>query len=168
MATFNAKGIEGLSLSMEEFAAIPDSVVDGMLNAAGTVVVRHHQAEIRALGLVKTGKLVDSIEAHAKAGSAKNDWKRYVLVYPTGRHHTYQSRVVTRQYARSRSGRTYTRGGGAKVVTNSEVGFVQAYGAPRRGIHGTDWMNQANEKAAPEVEAAEFAVYDRWLKSLDL
>ena len=53
-------------------------------------------------------------------------------------------------------------------MTNSEVGFVQAYGAPRRGIHGTDWMNQANEKAAPEVEAAEFAVYDRWLKSLDL
>lgn len=44
MATFNAKGIEGLSLSMEEFAAIPDSVVEEMLNAAGTVVVRHHQA----------------------------------------------------------------------------------------------------------------------------
>ncbi len=33
---------------MEEFAAIPDSVVDEMLNAAGTVVVRHHQAKIRA------------------------------------------------------------------------------------------------------------------------
>ena len=160
MAKFNAKGIEGLELSMQEFAA--------MLDAAGKVVVRYHRSEISAQGLTKSGKLLGSITAVSKAGSSKNDWKRYVLVSPKGNHHTYQSRVVTRQYARSKHGRTYTRGGGAKVVTNSEVGFIQAYGAPKKGIRATDWMNKANEKAAPAVEAAELAVYDRWLKSLDL
>lgn len=168
MAKFNAKGIEGLELSMQEFAAIPDAVVEEMLDAAGKVVVRYHRSEISAQGLIKSGKLLGSITAVSKAGSSKNDWKRYVLVSPKGNHHTYQSRVVTRQYARSKHGRTYTRGGGAKVVTNSEVGFIQAYGAPKKGIRATDWMNKANEKAAPAVEAAELAVYDRWLKSLDL
>nr|DAD81617.1 MAG TPA: hypothetical protein [Myoviridae sp. cthmz15] len=168
MATFNAKGIEGLELSMEQFAAIPDNVVEEMLDAAGRVVVRYHKTEISAQGLMKSGKLLGGITAVSKAGSSRNDWKRYVLVYPKGQHHTYQSRVVTRQYARSRRGRTYTRGGGAKVVSNSEVGFIQAYGAPRKGIRATDWMNKANAKAAPEVEKAELAVYDRWLKSLDL
>lgn len=41
MAKFNAKGIEGLELSMQEFAAIPDAVVEEMLDAAGKVVVRY-------------------------------------------------------------------------------------------------------------------------------
>lgn len=167
MAKFNATGIEGLALSMEQFAAIPDDVVEEMLEAAGRVVVQAHRSEISARGLVKSGRLAGSIEAISKAGSARNDFKRYVLVYPTGRHHTYQSRVVTKQYTRSKHGRTYTKGG-AKVVTNSEVGFVQAYGAPQKGIRATDWMNKANAKAAPEVEKAELAVYDRWLKSLNL
>ena len=111
MATFNATGIEGLDLSLEEFAAIPDNVVEEMLDAAGQVVLRHHKAQIRAQGLVHSGKLAGSIEAHKKAGSARNDYQRYVLVYPTGRHHIYQSRGVTRQYKRSKHGRTYTKGG---------------------------------------------------------
>lgn len=168
MAKFNATGIEGLALSMEQFAAIPDDVVEEMLEAAGRVVVQAHRTAILSRGLVKSGRLAGSIEAISKAGSARNDFKRYVLVYPTGRHHTYQSRVVTKQYARSKHGRTYTKGGGAKVVTNSEVGFIQAYGAPRKGIRATDWMRQMNKRVAPEVEKAELAVYDRWLKSLNL
>lgn len=168
MARFNAQGIEGLALSMEEFAVIPDAVVEEMLDAAGKGVVRYHQAEISAQGLVKSKKLLGSIKAHPKAGSAKNDWKRYVLVYPTGQHHTFRRRPVTKQYARSKHGRTYTVGGDSKVVTNAEVGFIQAYGAPKKGIRGTDWMKKANEKAAAEVEKAELEVYDRWLKSLNL
>lgn len=145
MAKFNATGIEGLALSMEPVRRHPpDDVVEEMLDAGAAVVVRYHRAEISAQGLVKSGKLLGSMKAHSKSGSAKNDWKRYVLIYPTGSHHTFQSRVVTKQYARSKHGRTYTKGGGAKVVTNSEVGFIQAYGAPRKGIpgHGLDEQGQ--------------------------
>ena len=168
MAKFNAKGIEGLALSMQEFAAIPDAVVEEMLDAAGKVVVRYHKAEIAAQVLMKSKKLLGSITAASKAGSAKNDWKRYVLVYPKGQHHIFHRRKVTKTYARSKHGRTYTVGGDSKVVTNSEVGFIQAYGAPKKGVRATDWMNKANNKAAPEVEKAELAVYDHWLKSLNL
>lgn len=152
MATFEAAGLESLALSMEQFAAIPDQVVKEMLDAGAAVVVRYHRSEVSAQGLVKSGKLLSSIKAHPKSGSAKNDWKRYVLIYPAGQHGTYRARSSD----------------GTKVVTNSEVGFIQAYGAPRKGIRATDWMNKANAKAAPEVEKAELAVYDRWLKSLDL
>ena len=63
MATFNATGIEGLDLSLEEFAAIPDNVVEEMLDAAGQVVVRHHKAQIRAQGLVHSGKPIKRPEA---------------------------------------------------------------------------------------------------------
>ena len=168
MARFNAQGIDGLALSMEEFAAIPDNVVEEMLEAAGQVVVRSHKAEITAQGLVATGKLAASIKSHSKAGSAKNDWQRYVLVYPTGQHGTRNRRRVTKQYSRSKHGRTYQLGGDTKIVTNSEVGFIHEYGAPRRGIQARQWMLKANVKAAPQVEAAELAVYDRWLKSLNL
>ena len=152
MATFEVGGLEGLALSLEQFAAIPDQVVKEMLDAGAAVVVRYHRAEISAQGLVKSGKLLGSVKAHPKSGSARNDWKRYVLIYPSGRHGTYHPRDTD----------------GAKVVTNSEVGFIQAYGAPKKGIRATDWMSKANEKAAPAVEAAELAVYNRWLESLNL
>ena len=43
MAQFNAKGIDGLMLSLEEFAEIPDAVVEQMLEAGGDVVVAAHK-----------------------------------------------------------------------------------------------------------------------------
>ena len=168
MATFNAKGIEGLSLSMQEFAEIPDDVVEEMLTEAGKVVVAAHRRSISTLGLVKSRKLLDSVSAISKAGSARNDWQRYVLVYPKGNHGTRNRRRVTKQYSRSKHGSTYTVGGDTKIVTNSEVGYVHEYGAPRRGIAAKHWMDQANEACASAVEQAELAVYDRWLKSKDL
>ena len=147
MARFDAKGIEGLELSLQELAEIPDEVVEEMLDAAAEVTVRAHKNEIRALGLVDTGMLAGSIKPVKKAGGRSNDFKRHVLVYPAGKRGTRKRK---------------------KDVTNSEVGFVHEFGAPKRGIPARQWMRKANEKCAPEVEAAEFAVYDRWLKSKNL
>lgn len=168
MAKFNAKGIEGLALSMQEFAEIPDNVVEEMLTAAGNVVVAAHKQQLTSMGLVKSKMLRDSIKAHNKAGSARNDWQRYVLIYPEGQHGTRNRKRVTKQYSRSRHGRTYSVGGDVKIVTNSEVGFVNEYGAPRRGISGKRWMEKANETSAPAMVSAELAVYDRWKAELDL
>ena len=168
MARFNAQGIEGLELTLQELAELPDEVVEEMLDAAAEVTVRAHKKEIRTLGLVDTGKLAGSIKAVKKAGSAKNDFKRHVLVYPAGKHGTRKRKKVTKTYKNSKSGRTYTVGGDTKDVTNSEVGFIHEFGAPKRGIPAKQWMRKANEKCAPEVEAAEFAVYDRYLKSINL
>lgn len=168
MAKFNAKGIDGLMLSMQEFAQIPDDVVDDMLDAGGRVTVAAQKQKLQDLGLVKTGKLRDSITAFPKAGGSKNGWKRYVLVYPKGVRGKRRRRKKTKVYKNSRHGRTYTVGGDVKPVTNSEVGFIWEFGAPKRGIKASEWMRLANEGCADAVVSAEMAVYDRWLKSKDL
>ena len=168
MAKFNARGIEGLELSMAEVAEIPDEIVEEMLTAAGEVVVAAQRREITALGLVKTGKLLGSLKAISKAGSSSNDFKRHVLVYPAGTHHKRRRRKVTKAYKRSKSGRTYTVGGDDKNVSSGEVGFILEFGAPKRGIKPRQWMKTANEKCAAAMVAAQLAVYDRWLKEKDL
>ena len=168
MAKFNAEGIEGLELSLEEFAQIPDAVVEEILNAGAEVVVKAQKNKIKELGLVDTGKLEQSIKAFPKVGRKRENWNRYVLVYPSGKHGTWNRKAVTKKYKRSKHGRTYTVGGDTKVVTNNDVGFVLEFGAPKRGIKAYQWMRKANEASASAMEKAQFEVYDRWLKSLNL
>lgn len=168
MAGIKAKGIEGLQLSMQEVAAIPEDVIAQMLNAGGKVVVSAHQAELSAQGLIRTGKLRQSITALPKRGSRANNWNRYVVVYPSGQRGQRHRRQVTKTYARSKSGRTRQIGGDIKPVYNSEVGFIYEYGAPKRNIRGRKWMEKANQKCADNVAAAEMRVYDSWLTSKNL
>jgi hypothetical protein len=171
VAKFNATGIDGLRLDFEKFAVIPDDVVEGILDAGAKVVVRAHKASVRKL-LSKTldsktrGLLEKSIKAHKKAKDRNGN--RHVLVYPEGPHHKYKRREVTKVYSRSKHGRTYTVGGDVKTVPANEVGFIQEYGAPKRNIKATQWMLRANESSADDMAAAEFAVYDNWLKSNNL
>lgn len=168
MAQFSVQGIDGLALSFQEIAQIPDSVVEEMLSAGGEVVAAAQKAEIRSLGLVESGRLADSIQSASKVGKRGGEQKRYVLVYPSGTHHKYTRRKKTKVYKRSRHGRTYTVGGDMKTATNAEVGFVHEFGAPHAGIPAKQWMAKANEKSAAAMVAAEVAVYDKWLKSIDL
>ncbi len=144
MAKFQAEGIDGLMLSLQEFQEIPDDVVEDMLEAAGDVVVDAQKKSVMALGLVDSGRLLNSIKAHAKIGRINGQRKRYVLVYPDGKH------------------------GDSVDVTNNEVGFVHEFGAPKKGIPARQWMRAANEACADAMVQAEFTVYDRWLKSKDL
>lgn len=168
MAKFNAEGIDGLVLSLQEFAEIPDEVVEEMLDAAAEVTVKAHRRSIRALGLVDTGALAGSILAHKKVGKVDGERKRYVLVYPTGKRGTRNRKLVTKKYKNSKHGRTYTVGGDTVEVTHNEVGFIHEFGAPRRGIPAKQWMRKANELCAPDVEQAEFEIYDRWAQSKNL
>lgn len=168
MAQFNAEGIDGLMLTLKQFSEIPDEVVEKMLEAGGEVVVAAHKQSLQSLGLVDTHALMDSIKAHSKVGVKDGVRKRYVLVYPTGKHGTRNRRKVTKTYKRSKHGTTYTVGGDTVDVTNSEVGFIHEYGAPRKGIPAKQWMKKANEACAAQMVNAEFSVYDQWLKSLDL
>lgn len=168
MARFNAEGIDGLMLTLQQFEEIPDDVVEEMLIAGGAVVEAAQKAEIRSLGLVESGRLADSIQSVSKVGKRDGIRKRFVLVYPAGSHHKYTRRKKTKAYKRSKHGRTYTVGGDVKTATNAEVGFVHEFGAPRAGIPAKQWMAKANEKSADAMVAAEMAVYDKWLKSMDL
>ena len=168
MAAFNAEGIEGLGLSFEQFAEIPDDVVDEMLEAGGKVTVEAHKQSIQALGIVDTGALRDSIVAHKKVGQRHGTRQRYVVVYPSGKHGKRNRRAVTKKYKRSKHGRTYTVGGDTVDVRNSEVGFIHEFGAPHKGIPAKGWMQKANLAAADDVAAAEMAVYHNWMDDIDL
>lgn len=169
MATFNYTGLAELGLSFQEIAEIPDDIAYKMLDAASVVVVEAQKKSLRSLGLVDTGKLADSIQVYKKNDRNRNpDDPRRVLIYPDGNRRTYQSRVKVRKYARSKHGRTYTVGGKRVTTTNSEIGFIHEFGAPKKGIPASQWMSKANEACAEETVAAELAVYDTWLKTKNL
>lgn len=169
MAQFNAKGISELGLSLKEIEEIPDEVAYEMLDAAAEVVTEAQKRSLRSLGLVDTGKLANSITAYRRKDYRQpKDQQRYVIVHPDGQHHTFQSRVKTKTYKRSKSGRQYTTGGKRVSVSASEVGFIHEFGAPKKGIAASQWMSRANEASAAEAVEAELAVYDRWLKSKNL
>lgn len=161
---FSSTGIDGMILSFEQLSAMPDEVVENILDAGAVVVVSAHKASIQAEGLIDTGVLKESIKAHKK----RDNGRRYVLVYPEGPHHKYNRKEVTKTYANSKHGRAYTVGGDEKAVTANEVGFIQEFGAPKRHIRATQWMLKANEMSAGTMAAAEYAVYDDWLKSINL
>ena len=160
MAGIRAKGLNELQLSMQEVAALPESVVENMLEAGGEVVVQAHRRQLAAFGLVKTGKLRGSIAALSKKAEQAGHWNRSVIVYPQGSHHSVKGR---RQTSKSKK-----RGSKAANVPASEVGFIHEYGAPKRRIKGTKWMQKANESAADAVVAAEMQVYDSFLQSKEL
>ena len=81
MATFSAKGIEGLELSMREIAEIPADVQDEILNAQADVIVEAQKSRGRTYGVERTGMTLDSI----KKGRPKLKYgSRVVYVTPTG------------------------------------------------------------------------------------
>lgn len=123
MARFNAEGIEGLALSFEEFSEIPDSVVEDMLMAGGEVIKKAHEDAIKRTFKRRSGHLADSPAVHLKAGGKANGFRRHVLVYPKGTHHTYHAK--SRAYVPYNWGRVgkvkQTKGGGRKQATQKSV-----------------------------------------------
>lgn len=85
MAQFKADGIDGLALTVQEIAEIPEDVKRQMLTAGGEVAAEAQRRKIRALGLVDTGKLAGSITVKQKlyVDSRKNNAPA-VLVLPSG------------------------------------------------------------------------------------
>lgn len=146
-----------LALTVQEIANIPDEVKRQMLTAGGEVAAEAQRRKIRALKLVKSGQLVGSITVQQKLYvDSHNNNAPAVLIVPTGT----RKKVFVRHPRKSKRAR--------KRDTNNDVGFIQEFGAPRRHISGKMWMAQANAESADAVTAAEFAVYDDWLKSKGL
>lgn len=168
MAKFVETGLSGLMLSLEELAKLPDEVIGEMLMAEGRVVERYQKLEIDKLKLVDKGRLKASIQLDPKYRITKNGKEYYINVYPRGEHHAYQGRRKTKAYKRSKSGRTYTYGGGAKIATAQDVGFVHEFGAKQRGIKASHWMQAANQRAEAEAVSAAEKVLNDYLDKLGL
>lgn len=143
MAKVEFKGIDELMLSLQEVAALPDEVIDAMLDARADVVVaaQRESAQRMLTGPHATGATARSI----KKGKPKlRDGRRVVYVTPTG--------------SRKR--------GRAKAVRNAEIAYENEYG--KKGVPARNFIRTANEMCADAATAAEFEVYSRYLESKGL
>ena len=144
MAKVEFKGIDELMLSLQEVAALPDEIIDAMLDARADVVVaaQRESAQRMLTGPHATGATARSI----KKGKPKlRDGRRVVYVTPTG----------SRKHS-----------DGAKPTRNAEVAFVGEYGT--KEIPARNFIRTANETCADAATAAEFEVYSRYLESKGL
>lgn len=140
------KGMDEVGLSFKELANTPDDVKREMVQAGSEVLIRAERRMITALGMVKTGQLRDSIAAKEKKKKDTSDIT--YTVYPKGN--------------RKKVGKE------KKAATNAEVGFIHEYGLPSKNIAAKQWMAKAVKEATDDVVDAEMAIYDRYLKSLNL
>ncbi len=147
MARLELDGFDGLIDDFEELAALPEEVISDMLNAEADVVEEAQKAELRLLGLVDTGQLVDSIKRTGKVVAGYGE--KSIHIYPQG-----------------------VRTDGTR---NAEIGFIHEYGAPHRkakqgkgGIKASKWIKNANEKCEAEAVERAVEVYDTYLKTKNL
>lgn len=146
MAKFSMNGLNEISASLEQMANAPEDTKFGMLEAGAQVLIEKWRDKIESL--FGNGQLSDSIKAKRKKGDSP-----IVQVSPQGNR------------ASEYRGIRKTKRGGYKK-TNAEVAYVLEYGTPR--MDATHWMETANEEAADSVAEAEAAVWDEYLKSLNL
>lgn len=140
---FKVEGLNEFSLSLEELAALPDTVQDRMLLAGADVVAKAQKQKVLAYGIYdrdSTQHVADAI----KPGKVKlNRGERVVYVSPTG-----------------------TRKRGNKTTRNAEILFVNEYGKKEQKARPA--VRDANEACAAAMTQAQFEVYDQWMKSLGL
>lgn len=133
MARINVEGLDSLIDDFRKIADLPEAVQLEMLHAEADIVVKAQKEQIDSLGLRDTGQLRESIAR--EKGSDRG--KVYLDIYPQG-----------------------TRENG---VRNAEVGFIHEFGAKKKKIKASKWMESANEKCATEAVNAAEAVYHGFL-----
>ena len=140
---FTVSGLDEFSLSLQELAALPDTVQDDMLEAGAEVVAKAQRDKVMAYGIYdreSTQHVAESI----KPGKVKvKKGRRVIYVSPTGKR---------------KRGNTETR--------NAEILFINEFG--KRGQSARPAVRDANEACAEATTQAEFQVYDKWLKSKNL
>ena len=142
MARITTQGFEGWETAIEKIASMPDDVAREILDAQASVVIKEQKARAPR----NTGKLASSVSATKM--KYNREGARVMYVYPRGTHHTY------RQYGTGKEIR----------VRNAEVGFIQEYGAPQKGIRATGWVSAANAAAEDEAIAEAEKVLGEFLE----
>lgn len=144
MGRLTVNGIDALSDDFAALARLPDSVIDGILDAEAEVITAAQREEIEKQwrGPHSLGISSKSI----KKGKAKKDKDgRSLSVYPQGN--------------RKRGGQT---------TRNAEIAFINEYGAPGRHIAARPAIDAANKKKEEEAVAAGERVYNQFLDSRNL
>lgn len=147
MAKFSTRGVDELTLSLEQLATTPEETQYSILEAGASALIPRWKETLQSMK--RTGQLIESVKAARKKGETP-----IVAITPKGKRKG------------AYTGQRKTHGGGTYQGTNAEVAYVLEYGTPR--MAATHWMETANEEASDEVVAAEAAVWDDYLKSLNL
>ena len=144
MGRLTMDGLDGLLDDFAALAALPDSVVDGILDAGADVIAAAQREEIEKQwkGPYSLGISAKSV----KKGKVKKERDgRSVSIYPQG--------------ARRRGGQS---------TRNAEIAFINEYGAPGRHIAPRPAIDTANRKKEGEAVDAGERVYHAWLDSRNL
>lgn len=152
MSSFKFNGIDGISVSFEQLATLDDETRWSIISAGAEVVKRFQEQALNREFKRRTGQLFGSLKVLRKRSGDEMS----AVIAPSGKR------------KRGSSGkRTYKgRSNGSYQGTNAEVAYILNYGSPR--IKATHWMETANEAAGPELADAEAAVWDQYLRSLNL
>lgn len=143
MADFSVTGLDGLMLSLQQLAELPEEIQDEMLEAQADVVVAAQRRKIRAYGIYD-GSSPKHVADSIKKGKVKlKKGQRVLYVTPTGSR---------------RRGNTVTR--------NAEILFVNEYG--KRGQKARPAVRDANEECADQTTQAGAEVFYRWQESQNL
>lgn len=148
MAGFHCNGMDELNISLAQLAQTPEETQYSMLEAGAAELVEKWKEKLQSIK--RSNQLIESIKAKRKTGDSGPS----VLVTPDGTRRS--------EYRGIRK----TKAMGGRKKSNAEVAYVLEYGTPRMAAR--HWMETANEEASDEVVAAEAAVWDDYLKSLNL
>ena len=135
MAQFSTDGIDSIAEEMAWMGEAAGEVADEMLLAGAEEVKRAWKETAERHGYRETGDMIESIRADKAPKSDANDVRR-ISVYP--------------------------RGEDRKGVRNAEKAYVLHYGTSK--IHGSHWVDEADQDAGPMVQDVFEKIWDRHLK----
>lgn len=133
MARINISGLDGMSLSLDELAELPDRVIEEMLNAQADIVERAQKETGKRYGVHRTGVTLESIK-RKKMKKTKDGAEMEVV----------------------------PQGNNARGNSNAMVAFFNEYGVKGKQS-ARPFIRTANRASAgPATEAAE-RIYGNWV-----
>lgn len=138
MAMLSVNGLDELSMDMDAFSELPDSVMENMLLAEAEVIEKAQKRVGKAYGVHRTGVTLESI-THSRMKVTRYGG-RAIHVYPGARN--------------------------SDGNRNAEIAFINEYG--KRGQPARPFIRDANEESADEAVAKAETVFNDWMKKCNL
>lgn len=153
MAQLDVQGFDAFAADLEAAKSLTDEEAYTILEAGARVVIRWIQAKLDAgIRHVNERGLIKHVRDSLSIDMEDDEGRPVAVIRAHGHHHMYNRRLVTKTYANSRHGRTYTVGGDTKPVYASEVLFLLEYGSKHnRALHAVEF---GAEEATAETTAA--------------
>lgn len=148
-------GLDGLIEDMAALAALPDKVIDDMLNAKADVIEPAQKQQAEAMGVQNTGMVISSIK---RGKSKRTNDGRTLAIYPRGKRNAevaFLNEFGTKGNRRVKGGKRFVRALGASTANLGKM--------PAR-----PFIDAANKAAGQRATDAAAKVYDEFLKSKNL